>query len=110
MSKIPKKDYEGNSYNNVWQRQESILISYIVQDAGYDQMPGVPTTLVRSGEQWDLPNVWPPLEHMVIMGLYNSGQEEAVQEARRLARHRVDTCYKIYSETGHMFEKVTFII
>lgn len=29
---------------------------------------GIPTSLARTGEQWDLPNAWPPLQHMVIAG------------------------------------------
>lgn len=29
---------------------------------------GLPTSLARTGEQWDLPNAWPPLQHMVIAG------------------------------------------
>ena len=70
---------------------------------------GVPTTLVSSGEQWDLPNIWLPLEHMVIMGLYNSGCPEAMEEARRLAKNRVTICYKIFRRTGHMFEKVKIL-
>ena len=31
---------------------------------------GLPTSLVHSGQQWDFPNVWPPMEHMAIMGLH----------------------------------------
>lgn len=32
---------------------------------------GIPTTLIQSGQQWDFPNVWPPLEHMIITGCKN---------------------------------------
>ena len=67
---------------------------------------GVPTTLVRSGEQWDLPNIWPPLEHMVIMGLYNSGCPDAMEQARSMAKTRVNICHELFMKTGHMFEKV----
>ena len=70
------------------------------------QGSGIPTTLCKSGQQWDLPNVWPPLEHMVIMGLYNSGLEEAKEEARSLAKSRVRICCDIFKKTSHMFEKV----
>ena len=36
-------------------------------------------SLMPEGEQWDMPNVWPPLEHMLIMGLYNSGLKQAME-------------------------------
>ena len=32
---------------------------------------GVPTSLERSGQQWDFPNVWPPLVEMVVTALEN---------------------------------------
>ena len=66
---------------------------------------GVPTTLNNSGQQWDFPNVWPPLEHMLIVGLHNSPDSEVQEEALRLARRRVDQCLKVFLDTGHMFEK-----
>ena len=32
---------------------------------------GVPTSLERSSQQWDFPNVWPPLVEMVVTALEN---------------------------------------
>ena len=32
---------------------------------------GVPTSLERSSQQWDFPNVWPPLVEMVVTSLEN---------------------------------------
>lgn len=29
---------------------------------------GIPTSLEESGEQWDLPNAWPPLQEFVVLG------------------------------------------
>lgn len=66
---------------------------------------GLPTTLVRSGEQWDYPNVWPPLEHMVIMGMYQAGGKKAGEESRKMARIRVNQCRDILEAKGHMYEK-----
>ena len=40
---------------------------------------GVPTSLERSSQQWDFPNVWPPLVEMVVTALENvSGCSRAV--------------------------------
>ncbi|RKP39715.1 Six-hairpin glycosidase-like protein [Dimargaris cristalligena] len=33
---------------------------------------GLPTTLDHTGLQWDFPNVWPPLQYMVIRGIQRS--------------------------------------
>ncbi|KAI9292050.1 glycoside hydrolase [Neoconidiobolus thromboides FSU 785] len=32
---------------------------------------GIPSTLVNSKLQWDLPNSWPPLEYVIIFGIKN---------------------------------------
>jgi alpha,alpha-trehalase len=63
---------------------------------------GVVTSLVRTGEQWDAPNGWAPLQWMAVRGLENSGQHElALEIARRwLALNR-----RVYAETGKMMEK-----
>ncbi|KAL1841579.1 hypothetical protein VTJ49DRAFT_6889 [Mycothermus thermophilus] len=35
--------------------------------------PGaIPATNFRSGQQWDQPNVWPPLQHILMQGLLNT--------------------------------------
>ena len=84
-------------------------VEYLRRMVG-DRVGGLPTTMVRSGEQWDYPNVWPPLEHMVIMGLYRAGGKEAGKEARLMARMRVDQCKYMMERKGHMFEKVKICI
>jgi len=79
-------------------------VEYLIRMVG-DTEGGLPTTMVRSGQQWDYPNVWPPLEHMLIMGLYKAGGERAKEQARKMARLRVDQCCNILEKKGHMFEK-----
>ena len=59
---------------------------------------GVLTTLQESGQQWDAPNGWPPLQWLTVMGLRRLGQggnegaggvqEEAQEEALRIAKVR----------------------
>ena len=87
-------------------------LEYLRNHVKQSDITGVPTTLVRSGEQWDMPNIWPPLEHMVIMGLYNSGCPDAIKQARSMAKTRVSICHELFMKTGHMFEKVfsSFVI
>ena len=66
---------------------------------------GLPTTTKRSGQQWDFPNVWPPLEHLLIVGLHLSPCKEAQEAAKELGRRRVSHCLALYSHQGHLFEK-----
>lgn len=67
---------------------------------------GIPTSDFQSGQQWDFPNCWPPLEHMIVMGLERTGLEKARELAFQLAENRVKGAFVNYVTKGHMFEKV----
>lgn len=62
----------------------------------------------QTGEQWDFPNAWPPLQSFLVLGLYRTGTKEAVEYAETLARRWLMANYIGYEETGKMFEKVSF--
>ena len=66
---------------------------------------GLPTTITKSGQQWDFPNCWPPLEHMVVQGLEKTGLAHAKEMAFIIAERRVRGCYLNFLSKGHMFEK-----
>jgi alpha,alpha-trehalase len=63
---------------------------------------GFVTTLIASGQQWDAPNGWPPLQWLTMEGLRRYGHHDLVATARDrwLALNR-----RIYRETGKMTEK-----
>jgi alpha,alpha-trehalase len=63
---------------------------------------GFVTTLVASGQQWDAPNGWPPLEWLGIEGVRRYGREDVAGLARErwLALNR-----RTYRSTGKMTEK-----
>jgi alpha,alpha-trehalase len=63
---------------------------------------GLRTTPLRTGQQWDSPNGWAPLQWVAIAGLNRSGQPEL---AREIARRWIDTVAATYGETGKMLEK-----
>lgn len=44
------------------------------------QPHGLATTTVRSGEQWDLPNGWAPLQWLAIRGLSRYGEDALARE------------------------------
>jgi len=66
------------------------------------QPGGFVTTLVRSGQQWDAPNGWPPLEWLAIQGLRRYGFDygAGAAQARWLSLNR-----RVYRATGKMTEK-----
>jgi alpha,alpha-trehalase len=63
---------------------------------------GFVTTLIVSGQQWDAPNGWPPLQWLTIEGVRRYGRGELADSARTrwLALNR-----RTYQATGKMTEK-----
>jgi len=63
---------------------------------------GFVTTLIASGQQWDAPNGWPPLEWLAIEGVRRYGRGDLATRARDrwLALNR-----RTYQATGRMTEK-----
>ncbi|CAH1154572.1 unnamed protein product [Phaedon cochleariae] len=66
---------------------------------------GIPTSLLHSGEQWDLPNAWPPLQEIVILGLQRTGNADAGDLARIFAERSVNAFVTGYTKHREMFEK-----
>ncbi len=63
---------------------------------------GVVTTLRNTGQQWDAPNGWAPLQWMTIWALNNYGKDEL---ANTIKDRWVDLNEKVYQQTGKMVEK-----
>jgi alpha,alpha-trehalase len=63
---------------------------------------GLRTTPLRTGQQWDAPNGWAPLQWVAVEGLEKSGQTAL---ARDIAHRWLDTVARTYAETGKMLEK-----
>ncbi|KAL9422612.1 hypothetical protein AB3S75_034815 [Citrus x aurantiifolia] len=75
------------------------------QSSGLLGAVGIATSLTRSGEQWDFPNGWAPLQHMIVEGLAKSGLQEAKSMAQDIAMRWINSNYVAYKETGAMHEK-----
>lgn len=71
---------------------------------------GVPTSLDETGEQWDFPNAWAPLQSIIVNGLDKLGTDEAQEEAYRLADKWLQSNFKGYKESTVMYEKVITIL
>lgn len=66
------------------------------------QPGGLLTTLVNTGQQWDAPNGWPPLQWIAIQGLYQHGLDKL---AEVITRRWVDNNIRVYENTGKLVEK-----
>lgn len=80
-----------------------------------DNRPGaIAATNIQTGQQWDEPNVWPPLMHILMQGLLNtplktasSGDNQTTEDyiwtqdlALRLAQRYLDSTFCTWRVTG----------
>jgi alpha,alpha-trehalase len=63
---------------------------------------GVVTTTEDTGEQWDAPNGWAPLQWIAIDGLRRNGEREL---AAKIAEGWVAENARVYCKTGKLVEK-----
>ena len=63
---------------------------------------GVATTNNKTGQQWDSPNGWAPLQWVAVKGLLNYGEKELAKTA---AERWISINEKVYAATGKMMEK-----
>src|SRR5450432_721667 len=78
------------------QRVGSIIKTKLLKDGG------IVTTENNTGQQWDAPNGWAPLQWMTIWGLDRCGQKELARDiAERWLKLNLDT----FKQTGKLMEK-----
>jgi alpha,alpha-trehalase len=63
---------------------------------------GLRTTLIASGQQWDSPNGWAPLQWIAVTGLHRYGFHGLANE---ISRRWIATVEQSYQQTGLLFEK-----
>ncbi|RKP51971.1 alpha,alpha-trehalase TreA [Pararobbsia silviterrae] len=66
------------------------------------QPGGIATTTVQSGQQWDMPNGWAPLEYLAVIGLRRYGYDDL---AKTIAMRWIATNLDFYARTGKLVEK-----
>ncbi|GAA0551006.1 alpha,alpha-trehalase TreA [Chitinophaga japonensis] len=81
--------------NRIKPVQENIRTAFL-------QAGGVVTTLKATGQQWDYPNGWAPLQWVTITGLDNYGAKAL---AKNIAERWVALNIKVYRSTGKLMEK-----
>ncbi|KAL3677945.1 hypothetical protein R1sor_020901 [Riccia sorocarpa] len=123
---LPKDSLEPYVFSSSAQNRQNLVSNYIplwtglvrnensgrasrvvsaLRMSGLLQEAGVATTDLNTGQQWDAPNGWAPLQHMVIEGLGLLDDDSATDLAVDIARRWLTTNYITYKQTGHMHEK-----
>lgn len=67
---------------------------------------GLVTSLSFSGEQWDAPNGWAPLQYLAVEGLLRYGHKDLALE---VARRWLALNERVYREEGKMMEKYNVV-
>jgi alpha,alpha-trehalase len=67
---------------------------------------GVVTTLRTTGQQWDAPNGWAPLQWITIIGLENYGYRDLAKE---IARRWIKLNNDAFLKTGKLMEKYNVV-
>ncbi|SDM60754.1 alpha,alpha-trehalase [Catalinimonas alkaloidigena] len=70
------------------------------------QPGGVLTTVNRTGQQWDAPNGWAPLQWIAIRGLEHYGEQAL---ADRIRTGWTSLNVKVYEQTGKLVEKYNLL-
>ena len=63
---------------------------------------GLLTSTMATGQQWDAPNGWAPLQWMAAMGLARYGHED---QACAIAERWCASVHRVYLDTGRLLEK-----
>lgn len=86
---------------NVAEQNQATHLAHHLQ-AKFLKTGGLTTTLVNSGQQWDAPNGWAPLQWICFRGLKNYGFDEIAAELKKcwLASNEA-----VFIKTGKMTEK-----
>lgn len=75
-------------------------------EAKFLKAGGLTTTLKNTGEQWDAPNGWAPLQWMAIEALNNYNKKDL---ARTVATRWAELNIKVYKSTGKLMEKYNVV-
>lgn len=81
--------------------EQAHLVAYKLRDKLL-KPGGLVTTTNHTGQQWDAPNGWAPLQWLAVRGLENYGEKKLAKE---IATRWMTLNKKVYEKTGKMMEK-----
>jgi alpha,alpha-trehalase len=90
---------------NIASNNQAAKVSSILNDK-FLKIGGFVTTPETSGQQWDAPNGWAPLQWIAIQGLRNYGLNKLAKEA---AMRWIKLNKNVYRRTGKLMEKYNVV-
>jgi alpha,alpha-trehalase len=92
-------------YFNVAEKMQGMVVAMTVRSTLLEPH-GLATTDVPTGQQWDAPNGWAPLQWLAISGLKKYGED---QLAATIAQRWVAKNQQVFKATGKLVEKYDVI-
>eukprot|EP00090_Calanus_glacialis_P007349 TRINITY_DN15795_c0_g1_i1.p1 TRINITY_DN15795_c0_g1~~TRINITY_DN15795_c0_g1_i1.p1 ORF type:complete len:576 (-),score=166.82 TRINITY_DN15795_c0_g1_i1:129-1856(-) len=80
-------------------------MDYMIASPALNKSGGIPSSLLKTSQQWDLPNVWPPLVELTVTALENTHTAMGRSLAREVAGKYLKNVVKSFANTGAIFEK-----
>ena len=74
----PRKYFYPSNLFPLWAESYDLKDRKMVAESAVDYLKrtgaskckgGIPTSFENSGQQWDYPNAWPPLQHILVSGI-----------------------------------------
>ncbi len=90
-------------YMQIADKEQSSKIAKTVEEK-FLQPGGLITTLNTTGQQWDAPNGWAPLQWIAYKGLKQAPYHHTTL-ADQIKQHWMQNNEKVFAETGKMMEK-----
>lgn len=92
-------------YFNIATQEQADKTAMLLQDQ-FLKPGGLVTTLKQTGQQWDAPNGWAPLQWMAVVGLENYGHHSL---AANIAERWLQLNTDVYKRTGKFMEKYNVV-
>lgn len=90
---------------NIATQEEANAIATVIEKE-FLKPGGLVTTLQQTGQQWDSPNGWAPLQWMSIVGLENYGHNHL---AETIAKRWIQLNTDVFKRTGKLMEKYNVV-
>lgn len=88
-------------YFGISSKQQADGVAEIIKEK-FLSHGGLLTTLENTGQQWDAPNGWAPLQWIAVKGLANCGHTDLAKE---IAHRWLQLNENVYKNTGKLMEK-----
>ncbi len=98
---LDKLSYFETKYGLVVTAKESLAPTFNLSEIPANFRPAIKEILMP--KQWDYPNIWPPLEYLVVIGLLKYG---FIMDAKRIMQKSINAHAKIFRRYGTFFERI----